>query len=72
MSPEKPPEIHENAAAVWAEFVKSLRDLQYTLEIPVDNLLNTLQSRESVAALLEAMFNPDNSKRSNSVKLKVM
>lgn len=56
LTPDKPSEIHENAAALWTEFVKALRDIQYNVEVFEDELLDSLQSESSVRQLLQQMF----------------
>lgn len=69
LSPNQPSTIHENAAALWVEFVKALREFQYNVEQSPDPLLESIQSEESVSKLLELMFPSDGSEFSPSVSL---
>lgn len=55
-TPETPSQVVENAAMLWQEFIRSLRDFQYNIERCEDPLLESLQSEESVLSLLRSMF----------------
>lgn len=54
----RPAEFQENAAYIWADFVKSLRDYQYSLETKDDPLLESL-TEGHVMDLLVKIFGPD-------------
>lgn len=54
----RPAEFQENAAYIWADFVKSLRDYQYSLETKDDPLLESL-TEGHVMHLLVKIFGPD-------------
>jgi hypothetical protein len=67
LSTQRPPQVHENAAALWSEFVRSLRDLQYSLEVTADHLLDALCSEENVGKLLSNVFPEDEKDQSLSL-----
>lgn len=52
------PEVHENAAQVWSEYISQLRDLQYNVEQTEDPLLDSL-TEHSIRPLLTRIFGYD-------------
>lgn len=72
-SNEQTSEIHENVAAIWVEFIKALRDVQYNNNnnevLYNDQLLESIQSTEIIKLLLNLMFPLDRSKQSLSVEV---
>lgn len=74
-SNEQPSEIHENVAAIWVEFVKALRESQFSCinnldektTTRMDSLLESIQSQEMIQNLLTVMFPTDKAQQSISV-----
>uniref|UniRef100_A0A915CLN7 HTH psq-type domain-containing protein n=1 Tax=Ditylenchus dipsaci TaxID=166011 RepID=A0A915CLN7_9BILA len=46
LSPDQPSEIHENVGAIWAEFIKALREIQYNVEVSPDLCLILCNQRK--------------------------
>nr|CAD2169029.1 unnamed protein product [Meloidogyne enterolobii] len=67
LSAEQPSYVHENGAALWVEFIRALREVQYNVEQTFDPLLEAIQSEEIVTKLLSMMFPVDGGKFSASI-----